>query len=147
MACLECNRPIAPMDIERSITSFGVELCPFHQERMIKLMALKETPLEAVRLYYALKKEGVHPMLEWWNGERYVHLAISRVKLNIDIEMESKTITPEQALKDLEEAMFSFKNGFISMRIPYFLVNDHKEETVAHIVEIIKGLKTHIKVV
>ncbi|WP_317045118.1 hypothetical protein [Arenibacter troitsensis] len=113
---------------------------------MEKLIKLKRTPKEAIQLYYGLKDAGVNPMLEWWDGKKSVDIAISRVKLNIEIDTEYHSLTHEQAINDLEEAMHSFRNGFTTIRIPHVLIKYYLKETVDNILGIMEGLKANIKV-
>ena len=129
------------------MNSLGVELCNQHRIRMEKLMIKNETPLEAIQLYYGLKEEGVSAMLEWWDGKKSVDIAISRVKLNIEIDCEYHMMTHEQAINDLEEAMHSFKNGFTTIRIPHVLIKHYLKETVHNIIGIMEGLRANIKVI
>lgn len=125
----------------------GVELCEQHFIRMEKLIAQHETPLEAIQLYYGLKASGVNAMLEWWDGKKSVDIAISRVKLNIEIDTKYHMLTHEQAINDLEEAMHSFKNGFTTIRIPHVLIKHYLKETVTNILGIMEGLRANIKVI
>ena len=127
--------------------SLGVELCKRHTKLIKKIILDNNTPLEAVQLFYALKEAGAHPMLEWWDGKRSIDIAISRVKLNIEIDTERQTITHQQAISDLEDAMRSFKNGFTTLRIPAVAVKHYLKDTVSNILGIIDGLKANIKVV
>ena len=101
---------------------FEVELCERHTDLMLQLQEKHDTPVEAIQLYYGLKEAGVNAMLEWWDGKKSIDIAISRVKLNIEIDTEYHMLTHEQAINDLEEAMHSFKNGFTTIRIPHDLV-------------------------
>ena len=125
----------------------GVELCEQHQTRMVKLIELYNTPIEAIQLYYGLKEAGVKGMLEWWDGKKSVDIAISRVKLNIEIDSEYHMLTHEQAINDLERTMHSFKNGFTTIRIPHVLIKHYLKETVNNILGIMEGLKANIKVI
>ena len=127
--------------------SLGIELCDQHRSRMEKLINQNGTPLEAIQLYYGLKDEGVNAMLEWWDGKKSVDIAISRVKLNIEIDCEYHMMTHEQAINDLEEAMHSFKNGFTTIRIPHVLIKHYLKETVLNIIGIMEGLRANIKVI
>ena len=127
--------------------SFGVELCDQHKTRLEKLIRLNKTPVEAIRLYYGLKNAGVSPMLEWWDGNKSIDIAISRVKLNIEIDTDYQMMTHEQAMNNLEEAMHSFQNGFTTIRIPHTLIRHYLSETVSSVLGIIEGLKVNIKVV
>ncbi len=147
MTCIECSRELSYIDHKNAMDTYGVELCARHQSRMDKLMRKKNTPLEAIQLYYGLKQAGVNPMLEWWDGNKSVDIAISRVKLNIEIDTEYHMITHDQAMNDLEEAMHSFKNGFTTIRIPHVLIKHYLKETVNNLLGIIEGLKANIKVI
>ncbi len=147
MTCLECNTSLSYIDHKRSMDFFGVELCQQHQKRMEKLIEKNNTPPEAIQLYYGLKDAGINPMMEWWDGKKSVDLAISRVKLNIEIDTEYHMITHEQAINDLEEAMHSFKNGFTTIRIPHVLVKYYLKETVNNILGIVEGLRENIKAI
>ncbi len=147
MTCLECNVKLSYLDHKNSVDSLSVELCQHHRERMERLMEQNGTPLEAIQLYYGLKEQGVQAMLEWWDGKKSVDIAISRVKLNIEIDCEYHMLTHEQAINDLEEAMHSFKNGFTTIRIPHFLIKHYLDETVHNIIGIMEGLRTFIKVI
>jgi len=127
--------------------SLGIELCYQHKSRLEKLIKKNGTPIEAIQLYYGLKEAGVNAMLEWWDGKKSVDIAISRVKLNIEIDNEYHMLTHEQAINDLEEAMHSFKNGFTTIRIPHVLIKHYLSETVNNILGIMEGLRANIKVI
>ncbi len=145
MTCLECNKELGYSDHKISMDTFGVELCKVHQKRMAKLITANETPREAIQLYYGLKEAGVKAMLEWWDGNKSIDIAISRVKLNIEIDTKYHMMTHEQAINDLEEAMHSFKNGFTTIRIPHVLIKYYLKETVLNILGIMEGLRVHLK--
>lgn len=147
MICLECNKRLGYSDHKNSMDALGVELCDDHQERMTKLIESNETPREAIQLYYGLKEAGVTAMLEWWDGNKSIDIAISRVKLNIEIDSEYHMMTHEQAINDLEEAMHSFKNGFTTIRIPHVLIKYYLKETVNNILGIMEGLRVHLKAI
>ena len=135
------------MDHREAMESLGVELCRKHKKRIEKLIKSNNTSLAAVQLYYGLKAVGESPMLEWWNGNKFVDLAFSRVKLNIEIDDQYDKLTDQQAINHLEEVMHSFKNGFTTIRIPHTLVKYHLNDTVTNILGIIEGLRLNIKVI
>ncbi|WP_430906873.1 hypothetical protein [Maribacter sp. 2-571] len=147
MNCLECNKELSYLDHRNAMDSLGVELCAQHQLRMEKLVQQNNTPMEAIQLYYGLKEVGVQAMLEWWDGKKSVDIAISRVKLNIEIDVEYHMMTHKQAMNDLEQAMHSFKNGFTTIRIPHVLIRHYLKETVNNILGIMEGLKANIKTI
>ncbi len=147
MTCLECNIQLGYTDHKHSMDSLGLELCDQHRSRMEKLIEQNGTPIEAIQLYYGLKAAGVSAMLEWWDGKKSVDIAISRVKLNIEIDCEYHMMTHDQAINDLEEAMHSFKNGFTTIRIPHVLIKHYLKETVLNIIGIMEGLRANIKAI
>ncbi len=146
MACKDCNKVIDDDALKNSVESVGVELCERHLKLIKKVILENNTPLEAIHLYYALKEAGANPMLEWWDGQKSVDIAISRVKLNIEVDTDYQLITHEQAIQDLEEAMHSFKNGFTTIRIPHVVIKFYLRDTVSNILGIIQGLKANIRV-
>ncbi|MGB5498787.1 MAG: hypothetical protein WBM77_07645 [Maribacter sp.] len=147
MTCLECSKTLDYLRHRNSMERLGVELCEQHQTRMVKLIESNNTPVEAIQLYYGLKEAGIRSMLEWWDGKKSVDIAISRVKLNIEIDAEYQMLTHEQAINDLERTMHSFKNGFTTIRIPHVLIKHYLKETVNNILGIMEGLKANIKVI
>ncbi len=147
MTCLECSKNLDYLEHKNSMDQLGLELCKQHRTRMAKLIENNNTPIEAMQLYYGLKAAGVNPMLEWWDGNKSIDIAISRVKLNIEIDVEYHMLTHEQAMNDLEKTMHSFKNGFTTIRIPHVLIKHYLKETVNNILGIMKGLKANIKVI
>ncbi|PCE64035.1 hypothetical protein [Sediminicola luteus] len=147
MTCIECKKSLSREEQEVSVHSYGVALCNRHQNRLQKLKEHNNTPMEAIQLYYGLKREGLNPMLEWYDGKRHVDIALSRVKLNIEIDTDYRTITHEQAMRDLEDASNSFKNGFTTLRIPHILVRCYLEDTIKNIMDIVAGLKKNIKAI
>ncbi len=147
MTCTDCGKGIEPPQYSASIDALGVPLCERHHSLIQKVMNDNGTAFEAVQLFYALKEAGASPMLEWWDGKKSVDIAISRVKLNIEIDTQYNMITHTQALLDLEEDMQSFKNGFTSISIPHLVVKYYLEDTVRNIMGIINGLKANIKAI
>ncbi len=147
MICLECKKELGYVDHKNAMDSLGVELCFEHHKRMKALIVKNDTPLEAIQLYYGLKEAGVNAMLEWWDGKKSVDIAISRVKLNIEIDTEYEKLTEQQAIHNLEQAMNSFKNGFTTIRIPHIVVRYYLNETVKNIMGIMEGLKANIKMI
>ena len=147
MTCKDCDKKIGYEEHKISMDSLGVELCYKHTKLIKKVIIDNGTPLEAIHLFYALKTAGVNPMLEWWDGKKSVDIAVSRVKLNIKIDMNYEMITHSQAINDLEQAMHSFKNGFTTIRIPNVVIKYYLKDTVKNIQGIIEGLRENIKVV
>lgn len=144
---MECKKELGYLDHRYAMERFGAELCQDHVSRLERLIKSHHTPAEAIMLYYRLKEAGVSAMLAWWDGKRTVDLAVSRAKLNIEIDCGFEGMTHDQALHGLEQSMHSFRNGFTTIRIPDFLVRNYLSETTSNILGIIEGLKANIKVV
>ncbi|MDM9631624.1 hypothetical protein [Robiginitalea aurantiaca] len=147
MTCLECNKKLSYLDHRQSIELFQTELCSSHRKRLERLVNKGQVPKEAAILYYGLIQAGVKPMIAWWDGTNTVDLAISRVKLNIEIDTGYEALSHRQAMNDLEAAMHSFKNGFTTIRIPHFLIQNHLQESVENILGIIEGLRLNVRAV
>lgn len=145
--CLECKKELTKADKETSLDLFGIDLCSKHGSIMENLVKRHKTPREAIQLYYALKKAGASPMLEWWDGNKSVDIALSRVRLNLEIEMEYKMFTSDQVLATLEERGYAYNDGFITLRIPHMLIRQWQSETVAAILGIMEGIRARSKAV
>lgn len=147
MTCLECQRELSYMDHRKSMEMFQAELCPQHLKRLERLLVRSQVPIEAVMLYYGLKQQGIRPMLAWWDGEKTVDLAISRVRLNIEIDRGYESLSHQQALHDLDKRMHCVTDGFTNIRIPDYLIRTQLAETVAGVRGIVEGLKESVRVV
>lgn len=145
--CLECAKKLNIDESNHSRETLGVHLCNRHLKLIKNIMARHDTPREAVQLYYGLKEAGLAPMLEWWDGNKSVDVALSRVKLNLEVDTEYQMFTCNQALHTLEERMFSFKDGFTTLRIPHMLIRQCPGETIDAILSIIEGLRARSRAV
>lgn len=146
MTCLECNNELNYLDHRASIESFGVELCAKHKKRMDRLVRTNKTPVAAIQLYYGLKAVGESPMLEWWDGNKFVDLSFSRVKLNIEIDDKYEKLSYDEAIDYLQESMHYFKNGFTTIKVPHTLIKYNLKETVDNILGIIGELKAKVRI-
>lgn len=146
MTCLECKKELSYLDHRKAIELFDVELCGAHRTRLERLIKSHNASIEAIMLYYGLKRAGVKAMLAWWDGSKTVDLAVSRVRLNIEIDPGGEPLSFERAIGELGQSLHEFHDGFTTLRIPHFLVRTHLNETVEIILGIIKGLKSTGKV-
>ena len=147
MTCLECEKELSYMDHRRSMELFQAELCPYHRKRLERLLAKSQLPQEAVILYYGLRQEGIRPMLAWWDGKKTVDLAISRVRLNIEIDRGYESLSHQQAMQELESNLYAFRDGFTHIRIPRDLIRNHAVETVDVILRVMESLREKTRVV
>jgi len=146
MTCNDCGKHIGHEEHLISTKAFGLPLCERHTKLIQKVIRENGTPIEAIKLFYALRESGANPMLEWWDGQKSIDIAISRVKLNIEIDTHDHMITDEQVLIDLDEGMYSFNNGFTTIRIPHTQVTTGLKQLVTSILRIIKDLKANTRV-
>lgn len=79
--------------------------------------------------------------------EKTVDLAISRVRLNIDIDRGYESLSHQQAMQELESDLYAFRDGFTHIRIPRDLIRNHVEETVEVILRVMENLREKIRVV
>ncbi len=145
--CLECNTQLSEMEQEQANELLGVDLCNRHLRLIERLIRLHHTPREAIQLYYGLKEAGISPMLEWWDGTKSIDIAVSRVKLNLEIDTEYQMFTCNQVLTILEERMFYYKDGFTTLRIPHMLIRQHLSDTIDGVLAIIEGLRARSRAV
>ncbi len=145
--CFDCKKELTENERLVAWEFLGVNLCERHLHLMQRLIKRHETPREAIQLYYGLRAAGVAPMLEWWNGYKSVDIAISRVKLNLEVDTEYQMFTPGQVLATLEERMYSYKDGFTTIRIPHMLIRQCLSDTIAAVLGIMEGLRARSKAV
>ncbi|MBN2101292.1 MAG: DUF559 domain-containing protein [Candidatus Aenigmarchaeota archaeon] len=129
--CNECRKPITEDEFLFSTGKYRRPLCRFHQKE-----EKKSTP-EALELGKALKSRGVPVELEKFDGFKHIDIAVFDAKVNIEVDGVQHNLKKEQALADLKRTFFSFKKGFLTLRIPNILVRDKKtlEETADFITE------------
>ena len=133
--CLECQSKIGSDVFEYSVKYFGVPLCRGHQ-KWVKEMP-DETTDEALALYFALKERDVPAEIEKFDGFKKIDIAVTEAKVNIEIDGSQHNWSHKQALSDLKRTYYSFKKGYLTLRIPNSLVNNHLEETADLITEIL----------
>ena len=79
---------------------------------------------EAKELGHLLKNMGWFVEFEKDDGYKRINIAIVEAKVNIEVDGSHHNLKPKQALADLKRAFYSFKKGFLTLRIPNSLVRD-----------------------
>lgn len=79
---------------------------------------------EAKELARFLRNYGWGVELEKWDGHKSIDIAITKEKVNIEVDGKQHNLDPEQALTDLKRTYYSFKKGYVTLRIPNCLVWD-----------------------
>lgn len=133
--CLECNSSIGSEVYYYSISQFNIPLCRKCQQ-WVKSMSYKST-LDAMSLYFELRKRGVPAELEKYDGYKTIDIAIVEAKINIEIDGMHHSFDPRQARADLLRTYYSFLRGYYTLRIPNQLIRHHLEETADMITDIL----------
>jgi very-short-patch-repair endonuclease len=78
--------------------------------------------------------------IEHYDGFKHVDIAILERRVYIEVDGQHHCSDPVQALADLKRAYYSFKNGFVTLRIPNALVRDDAtiEQTASFINEFLR---------
>jgi len=61
---------------------------------------------------------------EKWDHHKHIDIAITKSKVNLEIDGPQHNLDPKQALSDLKRTYYSFKKNFITLRIPNCLVSN-----------------------
>lgn len=90
---------------------------------------------EASKLARLLRDMGWYVEPEKWDGYKHIDIAIKEAKANIEVDGKHHNESVQQALADLKRTFYSFKKGWVTLRIPNCLVRDDKtiEETAEFI--------------
>ena len=100
---------------------------------------LKKAHLKQKKLRDKLKKYWrIH--LEKLADRKRVDISVPEASVNIEVDGVQHSSTTTQALADLKRTYYSFKRGWVTLRIPNCLVKDSKVlgETVDFINEFLK---------
>jgi len=159
MYCNDCEEDISDFVAKYSKDYFNIYLCKECQENHKKVSAKSniiikssnppEPTPEAIKLFNALKTIGVKvksKYLEKWDGYKHIDIAIVDAKLNLEVDGCQHNLNKAQALADLKRTYYSFKKGYLTLRIPNSLVRDDAriKETARYIKEIINTRKEQI---
>jgi hypothetical protein len=92
---------------------------------------------EAKELGNLLKEYGWQVELEKCDGFKHIDIAIVAVKVNIEIDGRQHQ-NSKQALADLKRTYYSFKKGYVTLRIPNILVrNFHTRAETARFINLL----------
>ena len=129
--CNKCNEDITADEYHYSLKKFKRVLCMGCQSNNSKNVS---TP-EEEKLYNALKKAGVPAKLNKYDGYKHIDIAIPKARVNIEVDGGHHNLNYKQALADLKRTYYSFKKGYLTLRIPNSLIRNQFDETVNYIVE------------
>ena len=136
--CLECGIQIDNQVYAYSNKKFLFALCRKHQEW---LKGYGKASPESKSLYFALKVRGISAELEKFDGFKTVDIVVSDAQVNIEVDGKHHSYKPSQALTDLKRTCYSFKNGYLTLRVPNSLVKSHLDVTAQLIKEFLNESK------
>jgi len=142
--CNECGKRISPEAYKYSREHFNRALCGQHQREA--RLGSKITP-QARTIGEILKQKGHNVEYEKWDHYKHIDIAITKCKVNIEIDGPQHNLDPKQALADLKRTYYSFKKGFITLRIPNCLVQTAElmQETANFIDEFLQESKGQLE--
>lgn len=120
MYCLECDCAIDKAVYTYSTNNFGIPLCRPHQQWVKEKE--KVSTHHAMQLYFLLKEQGIHAELEKHDGYKTVDIVIEEAKVHIEVDGAHHNFDKGQALADLKRTFYSFKKGYLTLRIPNSLI-------------------------
>jgi very-short-patch-repair endonuclease len=135
MSCVECGAHETNSVLLYSIRNFGVPLCVYHQQW---IRTVDTTP-ENVKLYLALKQQGVPAKLEKLDGYKTIDIAIPGCKVNIEVDGLQHNYNPNQALSELKRNYISFLQGYLTLRIPNSFIESNLDNTVEYVVNFLNA--------
>lgn len=133
--CIECGCYLQKDVFNYSIQNFGHPICRSHQDRIREVYNNTSTTPQAIDLYLALRSRGVPAELEKWDGYKTIDIAVTDAKVNIEVDGLHHNYSHNQALSDLKRTYYSFKKGYLTLRIPNTLIEWSVDETADYITE------------
>ncbi|WP_425269405.1 DUF559 domain-containing protein [Leptospira koniambonensis] len=71
-----------------------------------------------------------------YDGFKHIDIAIPEAKVNIEVDGGHHNFDKKQALADLKRTYYSFKKGYLTLRIPNSLITkENLDETADYIVD------------
>ena len=103
--------------------------------------------LEVEKLADFLRVYGWKVETEKWDGYKHIDISITEVGVNIEVDGKHHNTNPIQALTDLKRTFFSFKKGYVTLRIPNCLVRNNEtiKETASFINDFLKSSEQQLE--
>ena len=150
MSCSKCNKAIQKTEFNYSIERYGIILCRDCQKNYINLerkhreRKKKSTP-EAIKLCEILIKLGFDAKLEQWDGYKHIDIAIPEYMINIEVDGMQHQYSEKRALSDLKRTYYSFRRGYVTLRIPNKLIQEKVYETAEYIKKFIETSEEQVE--
>lgn len=133
--CIECGCYLQRDVFNYSTQNFSHPICRFHQDWIRDIYNNTSTTPQAIDLYLALRSRGVPAELEKWDGYKTIDIAVTDAKVNIEVDGLHHNYSHNQALSDLKRTYYSFKKGYLTLRIPNTLIEWSVDETADYITD------------
>ena len=141
--CRNCSAAINQHVISYSTNTFGHPLCITCQLDIGN--KFNYSTKETINLYFSLRDRGVPARLEKYDGYK-TDIAVVEAKVNIEVDEPHHINNADHAFADLQRTFFSFKKGFLTLRIPNVLVKQNLNQTADYVTEFLNEtfLRMHI---
>jgi hypothetical protein len=134
-SCCECSVTVDEKVYRYSTDNFGYSLCRSCQSWFEEILLFSTATPEAIAIYFALKRRGVPAELEKNDRFKTIDIAVIDAKVNIEVDGAHHNFKATQALADLDRTLYSFKKGYLTLRIPNSLAKYHLEKAADKITE------------
>lgn len=137
MPCSKCEKHISNKELDYSAEHYGKLLCRECQEGYAPLkqkhtQRKARATKESLKLFESLIKMGVNAKLELWDKHKHIDIAIPDKRVNIEVDGGYHQ-NKKQALADLKRTYYSWKKGYVTLRIPNKLVQEYAYDTAGYI--------------
>lgn len=131
--CNACKKEISEKEYNFSKQRFGRALCRVHQKKLGPEEGKAQTNEEKLLGDLLEKKYNWRVSRNKWDGYKHIDIAIPEAKVNLEIDGAQHSFDKIQALSDLKRTYYSFKKGWVTIRIPNELARNFPEETAKFI--------------
>jgi very-short-patch-repair endonuclease len=130
-SCQNCSCSIEKDVLMYSVEQYNFALCVNCQQWLATKK--EDTTTETIDLYFSLKKRNISASLQKFDGYKTIDIAVTEAKVNIEVDPYQHKNNARQAFSDLQRTFYSFKKGFLTLRIPHSLVRENLEQTADYI--------------
>lgn len=131
--CRNCSAAINQHVISYSTDTFGYPLCISCQQDIGQ--KFNYSTKETINLYFSLRDRGVPAQLEKFDGYKNIDIAVAEAKVNIEVDGAHQLNNTDDAFADLQRTFYSFKKGFLTLRIPNVLVKQNLNQTADYLTQ------------
>jgi very-short-patch-repair endonuclease len=90
-------------------------------------------------LHSALMQRGVAVEIEKWDEHKHIDLSIELAGLYIEIDGYDHYTNPDTILRDLKRDYFSNENGYDTLHIPNYIIEENIDSVADALVQVINS--------